>query len=258
MAFRDYCEMILNEAKGIPADLKKLGGKNLAELQKEVKSEIGLDINKCEFKKVNAKIVKRVQKSSDVLDGTLYFITCLDTGGSNNNVALAYFSRKGGDTFSAGPDVEYIPDDFWNLLEEDDTYTYQVIPQGANGLNEAVTKGIPADVIRSADDLPSLIKSFNKQTKDRLGRAIDMKKCTFKTSKVGEFTKAVRDCKKLDKPRFFLVSTNYGDDDDTVAYAIVSNKGLYTDFSGKYFDTNSYEYDEFERIGQTYIQEFFE
>lgn len=124
-------------------------------------------------------------------------------------------------------------------------------------LNEA-TKGIPADVIHSADDLPSLIKSFTRATKDRLGKSIDMKKCTFKDCKVGDFTRAVRDCKKLDKPRFFLVSTNYHDDDDTVAYAIVSKDGLYTDFSGKYFDTNSYEYDEFERIGQTYIQEFFE
>lgn len=125
-------------------------------------------------------------------------------------------------------------------------------------LNEATTKGIPSEVIRSADDLPSLIKSFTKATKDRLGKSIDMKKCTFKDCKVGDFTRAVRDCKKLDKPRFFLVSTDYGDDDDTVAFAIVSNKGLYTDFSGKFFDTNSYEYDEFERIGQTYIQEFFE
>lgn len=127
MSFRDYCDAMLNEAKGIPAELKKLGGKNLLQLAKEVKSEIGLDINKCEFKKVDAKIVKRVEKSSDVLDGTLYFITCLDTGGSNNNVALAYFSRKETDTFSAGPDVEYGPEDFWNLLEEDDTYTYQII-----------------------------------------------------------------------------------------------------------------------------------
>lgn len=229
--FKEFCAEALNEGniKGIPSDLKKLGGKNLTELAKEVKSEIKLDLTKCEFKKVNAKIVKRVEKASDVLDGTLYFITCLDTGGSNNNVAFAYFSRKETDTFSAGPDVEYTPDDFWNLLEEDDTYTYQVIPQ-SKGLNESLSKGIPADAIQSAYDMQELIKSFAKNTKDNLGVSIDLKKCNFADVSKRDFERAKKNKDKVSAPRMFFA---WGNDEEEggVAYLILTKRSYITDFT---------------------------